>query len=357
MKRQGTILARFLLFVAFVPAMTVFGSVPTSAQVPGLDFTNTGCEGYSDSVARLYTAGLNRTPERGGFEYWMQQYTLGRISLMGMADFFASSPEFTTNYGSLTQEEFIRQIYRNILGREGEPEGVAYWAVLMTNGLTRGNLLVLFSESTENINRSGTAAPTLGVFNNGLDQPWSCGGWAPEHPDPVVVVGVGDQVVNVDKPNDYYLADITYDGGGHFAIWSYDAAGNRIDLLANTVGSYQGRVTVDIRDNEDTAALEVTASGPWSVTYYPFSAARVEAASVITGSGDDVFLLTPQTTGLTIGEFSTNGDGYFGVWGWGDRGRDLLVNKVGPYTGQTVIEPGTGLFEVSADGPWSITIE
>ncbi len=176
MKRLVAILAP-LLFTA-----TLLVATPAQAEVPGLDFTDTGCEGYSDSVARLYTAGLNRIPEKGGFEYWMVQYTRGDISLMGMADFFAASPEFANTYGSLNQDQFIKQIYRNILGREGEDEGVTYWNGLMSEGLTRGNLLVLFAESTENINRSGTVTPTLGVFNTGLSSSWSCGGWVPPTP-------------------------------------------------------------------------------------------------------------------------------------------------------------------------------
>ncbi len=350
MKRLTALLAPLLL------AATLLNGSPASAGVPGLDFTNTGCEGYSDSVARLYTAGLNRIPEQGGFEYWLDLYTQGKISLMGMADFFAASPEFANTYGSLNQDQFIKQIYRNILGREGEPEGVTYWNGLMSNGLTRGNLLVLFAESTENINRSGTIIPTLGVFNTGLDRPWSCGGWAPKPPDPVVVSGTGAQVVNVNKPGDFFLADINYVGEGHFAIVSYDAAGERIDLMVNEIGSYSGRVLVDFYDGEDTAAIEVSAEGPWSVTYYPLSAARRESAAEITGSGDDVFILSPVTKGLTVGEFHTDDDGYFGVWGFGDRGRDLLVNEIGPYTGQAVIDPGTSLIEVKADGNWVITI-
>ncbi len=174
--------------IAAACLVSLFGlASPSGAAVPDLEFTETGCEGYSDSVARLYTAGLGREPEEGGFEYWMGLYTEGDISLLGMSDFFVSSPEFDLKYGDLDQLGFVNRIYLNVLGRLGEPEGVEYWDGLMTAGVTRGELLVLFAESTENITNTGTVTPTLGTFNKGLDRAWTCAGWP--KPDPVDPAG------------------------------------------------------------------------------------------------------------------------------------------------------------------------
>ncbi len=182
-------LSRVIVAVACLASLVGFSS-PAEASVPGLEFTETGCEGYSDSVARLYAAGLGREPEEGGFEYWMGLYTGGDISLTGMSDFFVSSPEFDLKYGDLTQLEFVNRIYLNVLGRLGEPEGVEYWDGQMTGGVTRGELLVLFAESTENIANTGTVTPTLGTFNKGLDQAWTCAGWP--KPDPAGPANPGD---------------------------------------------------------------------------------------------------------------------------------------------------------------------
>ena len=176
MKRLSVLIA---LFVALSATIIVS---PSEASVPGLSFTETGCEGYSDAVARLYTAGLDRTPEKDGFDFWMVGYTRGVFSLKAMADFFSTSPEFTSSYGALGQDDFIRQLYRNVLNREGEAEGVSFWSGQMDLGMDRGTVLLRFSEATENISRSGTSQPTLGVFNNGLSGPWSCTGWTPPNP-------------------------------------------------------------------------------------------------------------------------------------------------------------------------------
>lgn len=159
----------------FAVVMLIF-VVPSGGEsaVPGKAFTETGCEGYSDTVARLYTAGLGRQPEAGGFEFWMDEYTSGRRDLTNMATFFAQSDEFDDSYGKLTQDGFIRQLYRNVLGREGESGGITFWNEQMNAGMDRGTTLLRFAESPENIDNSGTVEPILGPFNEGLPGPWTC---------------------------------------------------------------------------------------------------------------------------------------------------------------------------------------
>jgi hypothetical protein len=174
------------LLTSLIVATTLLATSPANAAVPGLDFTQTGCDGYSDSVARLYTAGLGRIPEKDGFDYWMVKYTRGEWNLRTMATFFTQSAEFNSSYGSLDQDGFIRQIYRNVLGREGEQGGVTYWNGQMSNGMGRGTLLLRFAESPENIATSGTSQPTLGEFNAGRVEPWTCTGWVPPSPGDTV---------------------------------------------------------------------------------------------------------------------------------------------------------------------------
>jgi hypothetical protein len=121
-----------------------------------------------------------------GFEFWMVKYTRGEWNLRTMATFFSQSPEFEASYGALTQDGFIRQVYRNVLGREGEQGGVTFWNGQMSAGMTRGTLLLRFSESPENIATSGTSQPTLGEFNAGRVAPWTCIGWTPPNPGDAV---------------------------------------------------------------------------------------------------------------------------------------------------------------------------
>ncbi len=167
---------RTLLLVVVLGTMALHTPSPAGAEVPGKPFTSTECESYSDSVARLYTAGLGRQPEQGGFDYWITEYSLGNWTFPGMAQFFVDSAEFERSYGALTQDGFIRQLYRNVLGREGESGGVTFWNQQMSTGMSRATVLTRFAESPENITNSGTVQPALGPFNDGrVPGPWRCG--------------------------------------------------------------------------------------------------------------------------------------------------------------------------------------
>ena len=167
--RRGIVVAVAGLLLA---TFLVFGSA--EASVPGLEFTETGCEGYSDSVARLYKAGLNREPDKAGFEYWLVLYQEGELDLRAMAGLFTESAEFSQRYGLLNNTDFVRLLYQNVLGREGEPAGVVYWVGQLESGRDRGSVLLMFAESTENIRATGTTDPILGAFNFGLQGPWTC---------------------------------------------------------------------------------------------------------------------------------------------------------------------------------------
>lgn len=220
MKRFAALLAPVLLL------LSVLSSSPADAQVPGLAFTATGCEGYSDGVARLYTAGLGRDTEQEGYEFWLVSYTQGIWNLGTMATFFATSEEFITKYGTLDQDGYVRQIYQNVLDRPGEDEGVAYWNSRMDDGMTRGELLLSFSESPENITRSGTSQPTLGDYNLGLTSSWSCDGWTP--PNPGDVKNCGDFTYHEEAQNWflYYNA-----GWGDIAKLDFDNNGVACESL------------------------------------------------------------------------------------------------------------------------------
>jgi hypothetical protein len=49
-----------------------------------------------------------------------------------------------------------------------------------------------------------------------------------------------------------------------------------------------------------------------------------------------------------------DGGSNFVVRAWTDR-RDLLVNEIGPYDGTVRSPTGTVVFEVNADGAWTLT--
>ena len=48
--------------------------------------------------------------------------------------FFGRSSEFTALYGQTTNEQFVDLVYENVLGREADAEGKAYWLTLDVKG-------------------------------------------------------------------------------------------------------------------------------------------------------------------------------------------------------------------------------
>lgn len=100
-------------------------------------------------VARLYWAYFDRIPDTDGLLHWVQETgqgtTLGQIS-----QFFAGSPEFGATYGSLSDADFVALVYRNVLDREPDAAGRAFWTdQLARRAMTRGQVMIGFSESPE----------------------------------------------------------------------------------------------------------------------------------------------------------------------------------------------------------------
>ena len=44
-----------------------------------------------------------------------------------VSDFFARSPEFIARYGALDNAEFVSLVYQNVLGRNPDAAGFAFW--------------------------------------------------------------------------------------------------------------------------------------------------------------------------------------------------------------------------------------
>jgi Tol biopolymer transport system component len=108
-------------------------------------------------VARLYSAAFLRAPDSGGLRYWIGRRNHG-FTLSRMASVFAASSEFRTRYGALSNRDFVTRVYRNVLGRDADAGGLAYWTDRLDRRITtRGDLIVSFSEASEGKRR---LAPT-----------------------------------------------------------------------------------------------------------------------------------------------------------------------------------------------------
>lgn len=162
-------------------------ATPASAQAapssPPAEFA-TPCPEMTDSVYRLYSAYFLRLPDQGGYEFWIQAYAAGDFNLTTMSDFFAASPEFQQRYGSLDNQQFIELVYANVLQRTPDREGFFFWLDELESGrVSRGGLMSFFSESEEFVMLTGTTLPLAGYLNAyPVGTVWSCGQGSSEGP-------------------------------------------------------------------------------------------------------------------------------------------------------------------------------
>jgi hypothetical protein len=134
-------------------------ALETDAKTPSeLIASLVGGEGARDAqpVARLYLAGLGRLPDRSGLQYWTRRHAAG-VRLGDLAQQFLRSSEFQRRYGSPGNTAYIDVLYRNVLGRAADADGLDYWNRRLTaRQISRAGLLVQFSESSEH--KAKTAA-------------------------------------------------------------------------------------------------------------------------------------------------------------------------------------------------------
>ena len=101
------------------------------------------------AVARLYQVCLGRVPDIGGLEHYRLAVDQG-YDLNHFTRAMIESPEFIARFGALTNQQFVQQIYRFVLGREGDAGGVATYTSALSQGYTRADVVLVFSESPEN---------------------------------------------------------------------------------------------------------------------------------------------------------------------------------------------------------------
>lgn len=119
-------------------------------------------DGNGGQAYRLYQAAFNRTPDVGGLGFQMNALDSG-WAISAIAQNFMDSPEFLSTYGNLNTQQFVTQLYQNVLHRAPDASGLAFHANNLDSGaIARRDVLVQFSESPEN------QAAVIGVIQGGM---------------------------------------------------------------------------------------------------------------------------------------------------------------------------------------------
>lgn len=99
-----------------------------------LDSTNVDPEKLDNYVQNLYLQILGRGFDEGGLEYWKENIMAGEVydaATAARVGFF-ESPEYLEK--NKTNEEFVIDCYHAFLGRDPEPSGLEYWTEKLDSG-------------------------------------------------------------------------------------------------------------------------------------------------------------------------------------------------------------------------------
>jgi len=112
----------------------------------------------SDSIVRLYCGLFDRLPDPFELDYWASRYWNG-LPLVSIAEAFTTSEEFLTAYGSPSDAGLVALLYDSVLGRVPGPGADSFVDAVNDGELSRGALIVSFTESAEHVAMTNTVRP------------------------------------------------------------------------------------------------------------------------------------------------------------------------------------------------------
>jgi hypothetical protein len=98
-----------------------------------------------DSIIGLYVAYYNRAPDIEGFNYWKTQASQNgnTTALKAISRGFKAAPQFSEEYPlTLSDKDFVKKIYLNILKREPEVDGLNFWVGKLKDGLSKSDFIL-----------------------------------------------------------------------------------------------------------------------------------------------------------------------------------------------------------------------
>ena len=163
--------------------------------------------------------------------------------------------------------------------------------------------------------------------------------------------GEGDDVITIPKSIKTMIIEGNHTGSSNFIVWALDKVGDRNDLVFNEIGTFDGITAIGTRRwDSKTKFLEVQADGAWEIKLK-----SMEKAGKFSGSGSEQAVIK-YTSGFKVWRIRHSGSRNFIVWQYCTNGKsDLVVNKIGNYSGRNKLMSGSCILVIDADGEWSIT--
>jgi len=168
---------------------------------------------------------------------------------------------------------------------------------------------------------------------------------------PVSYKGHGDKVLKITKPEKgAVVVDYTHDGDANFIVTPLAGTTEELGGTVNTIGRYKGRVLLDGDDSAETTKLKIQANGTWTVQISPLTVID-KFSTTYSGKGDDVVAYTGKAGTIAM---THKGQANFIVGSSNDPMG--LANEIGNYKGETTINDGPSVLDITADGTWTLKV-
>ncbi len=148
------------LLLGAILAVAVPVAVPRPAQAQSYSSV---CPAMTDSITRLYAAYFGREPDSSGFNFWVDFYRSGQMSLEEISQAFAESTEFADR-NLVSNQTYVNWLYNNLLDRQPNTNEVNHWVTALDGGYPRGSVMLTLTESSNFVQRTGTVPPLAGYL-------------------------------------------------------------------------------------------------------------------------------------------------------------------------------------------------
>jgi len=178
-------------------------------------------------------------------------------------------------------------------------------------------------------------------------------------PEPILISGSGKKATEIFRlESGLSVFDLENSGTSNFIIWLLDSNGNRIELLANEIGSFKGSTALGVDAGDYLLDID---GQSWKINIkQPRPTSAQSIPKTFTGNSRTVTDFFKVDGGLTRFELKYDGDGNFIIWLLDKDGNkiELLVNEISSFDGSKAIGLNKGIYllDVTGEGNWQIDV-
>lgn len=137
------------------------GNTPETSPTPTEEVKNVG-----DFVTRCYQVAFNRTPDKDGFDSWVDKLTNGQACGVQVGYGFIFSDEYSNK--NTTDDQFVKDLYKMFFDREPDEAGYDYWMNQLKANVNRIEVFAGFANSLEFFNLCSEYDVVAGSFVVGI---------------------------------------------------------------------------------------------------------------------------------------------------------------------------------------------